>query len=165
MSDASCPTTSKCGCEFACANLILRLWIGLRLFMAGIDKFRPKGTTTYEFGNMEVLKKNAQPIYDNMLANTFMPGPMISMYIFVLTFSLMIVGAWVMIGLFTRASLFFAGLLFVSLSFGLMALPDDDQAVFRGIEVGLTALALMTAGRGIIGLDGLFFRSKKAKAE
>lgn len=164
MSDESATVTAprqpKFRCELAYANLILRLWIGLRLFMAGIDKFRAKGTNAYDFSGFDTLKKNAQPIFDNMAANTFMPKALISTYIVVLTFSLIGVGLWVLTGLFTRTALLLAGFVFVSLSFGLMALPDDDQAVFRGIEVAITALALMTCGRGIIGLDGLFFRRK-----
>ena len=37
-------TVSKFRSEVAFANLILRLWVGLRLFMAGIVKFRDKAT-------------------------------------------------------------------------------------------------------------------------
>lgn len=159
MSDAS---ALKCRCEIACANLILRLWVGLRLFMAGIDKFRDKATKAYNFSDWTTLKANVKPLFDNMTKETFLPDIMVANYVFVLSYALIIVGAWVIVGLFTRASLFFAGLLFVSLSFGLMALPDDDQAVFRGIEVAITAFALVTASRqhNRLSLDGLLFRPK-----
>lgn len=159
MSDACC---SKFRCEIAFANLILRLWVGLRLFMAGIDKFRDKATKEYHLGDLTVLKKNVQPLFDNMTAETFLPSFMVANYVFVLSYALIIVGIWVIVGLFTRLSLFAAGLLFVSLSFGLMALPDDDQAVFRGIEVAIAAFALVTASRqhNRLSLDGLFFRPK-----
>jgi uncharacterized membrane protein YphA (DoxX/SURF4 family) len=156
-------TATKFRSEVAFANLILRLWVGLRLFMAGIDKFRDKATKEYAFGNMDVLKKNVQPLYDNMVAETFLPSFMVANYVVVLSYALIIVGLWVIVGLFSRLSLLAAGLLFVSLSFGLMALPDDDQAVFRGIEVAITAFALMTAAHGKISLDGILFRSKKAE--
>ncbi len=162
MSDSSC---CKFRAEFAFANLILRSWVGLRLFMAGIDKFRDKASKEYVFGSWDVLKKNAQPLYDNMVAETFMPALMVANYVFVLSYALIIVGIWVLVGLFTRLSLLAAGLLFVSLSFGLMALPDDDQAVFRGIEVAITALALMSAGKGNIGLDGIFGSMFRRKAD
>ena len=160
MSEAS---SSKCRSEIAFANLILRLWVGLRLFMAGIDKFRDKATKQYALGDLAVLKKNVQPLYDNMTAETFLPSFMVSNYVFVLSYALIIVGIWVIVGLFTRLGLLLAGFLFVSLSFGLMALPDDDQAVFRGIEVAITAFALVTAGHNLISLDGLLFRSKKSE--
>jgi len=162
MSEAS---RSKCRCEIACANLILRLWVGLRLFMAGIDKFRDKATKEYVFNTWDVLKKNAQPLYDNMTAETIMgKAPMlVSSYVFILAYALIIVGIWVIVGLFTRTSLLLAGLLLVSLSFGLMALPDDDQAVLRGFEVAITAFALVTCSHNIFSLDGLLFRSKKSE--
>lgn len=156
-------TASKFRSEVAFANLILRLWVGLRLFMAGIDKFRDKATKEYAFGSMDVLKKNVQPLYDNMVAETFLPSFMVANYVVVLSYALVIVGVWVIVGLFSRLSLLAAGFLFVSLSFGLMALPDDDQAVFRGIEVAITAFALITAAHGRISLDGILFRSKKAE--
>ena len=59
--------------------------------------------------------------------------------------------------------MFAAGLLFVSLSLGLMSLPDDDQAVMRGIEVAITAFALVTSSSNIFSLDGLLFRKKSAE--
>lgn len=162
MSDTN---SSKCRSELAFANLILRLWVGLRLLMAGVDKFRPKGTNEYHLGDLEVLKKNVQPIYENMVASTFMPASMVASYVFVLSYSLIVVGILVIVGIFSRLSLLVAGLLFVSLSFGLMALPDDDQAVYRGIEVAITALALATAAHGKISVDGFFgllFRRRSA---
>ena len=160
MSEAS---SSKFRFEIASANLFLRLWVGLRLFMAGIDKFRDKATKEYALGDLSVLKKNVQPLYDNMTSETFLPAFMVSNYVFVLSYALVIVGIWVIVGLFTRLGLLMAGFLFVSLSFGLMALPDDDQAVYRGIEVAITAFALITAGHNLISLDGLLFRSKKSE--
>lgn len=162
MSEAA---PSKCRYELAFANLILRLWVGLRLFMAGIDKFRPKGTNDFRIGDLETLKKNATPIFDNMVQNTFMPSWMVANYVFVLSYALIIVGILVIVGLFSRLSLLLAGLLFVSLSFGLMALPDDDQAVFRGIEVAIAAFALATAAHGKISIDGFFGLLFRRKAE
>ena len=39
-------------------------------------------------------------------------------------------------------------------------LPDDDQAVYRGIEVAITAFALITASNNKFSLDGLLFGKK-----
>jgi thiosulfate dehydrogenase [quinone] large subunit len=149
--------------ELVYANLILRLWVGLRLLMAGLDKFRPKGTNIYDF-TMESLKANVTAPAKVMAENTFIPPMMVSMFFVGLAIALIVVGAWVIIGLFSRTALLFAGLIFVALSFGLMALPDDVEAVYRGIEVGVTGLALMTAGHSKISLDGIFFRGKKCCA-
>jgi len=43
-----------------------------------------------------------------------------------------------------------------------MALPDDDQAVYRGIEVALTAFALITAAHNSLSVDALIFRKQSA---
>jgi hypothetical protein len=61
----------------------------------------------------------------------------------------------VMLGLFTRVSLFLAGGLVLSLSFGLMLLPDDTAAVERGVEIIVVALALLTVKHNTGAVDNL----------
>jgi uncharacterized membrane protein YphA (DoxX/SURF4 family) len=150
-------TTNRC--DWAYAHLILRLWVGLRLFWAGLDKMREKGGTGF---GVEWIEKSMKPIVDNMEQYAFLPKFSIGIYGTVLPWALLIVGAWAILGFATRLSLFAAGMLFVSLSVGLMALPDDNQVVMRGVEVALTALALMTAGANTWSLDGLLGRKKSA---
>ncbi len=158
MSDQTCH--SKCRCEWACAHLILRLWVGLRLLFAGLDKMREKGGSGF---GLDFIPKSMAPIKENMIQYSILPKWSVEMYAQFLPFALLIIGAWAIIGLFTRASLFAAGLLFVSLSLGLMSLPDDDQAVMRGIEVAITAFALVTSSSNLFSLDGLLFRKKSAE--
>ena len=67
----------------------------------------------------------------------------------------LIVGASVMLGFFTRVSLFLAGALVLSLSFGLMLLPDDTAAVERGVEIIVVGLALMTVKHNVGAVDNL----------
>ncbi len=161
MSDKS---ASCCRLEWTFAHLILRLWVGLRLFMAGIDKFREKGGTTFSFGN---LKTNLTPIEKLMTENTpnfLLPDAVIAPYFYVLSFALVIVGFTCILGIATRLSLLLGGLLFVSLSFGIMALPDDKDAVWLGIQVAITAFALITASHNKLSVDGLFFGKKSSEA-
>lgn len=152
-----------CRIEFAFAHLILRLWVGMRLFMAGVDKFRAKGSLDLAKENLE---KNLLPIMDLMGNNAiFLPKALIAPYFYALTYGLLIFGALVIVGLFTRLSLLAGGLIFVSLAFGLLALPDDSQGVMRGIEVAITAFALVTARGNQLSVDGLFGCFFRKKAE
>lgn len=156
MSNNSCD--SKCSLDWAFAHLILRLWVGLRLLMAGVDKMRQKGGDGFGF---EWIEKSMAPIAETIAKNTMLPGWAITPYAKVLPFALLISGFLCVFGVCTRWALLLGGLTFVSLAMGLMALPDDDQAVYRGIEVALTALALMTAAHNKFSVDGLLFGGKK----
>lgn len=155
MSDQS--SHSPCRTEWAYAHLILRLWVGLRLLMAGLDKMRQKGGDGFGF---EWIEKSMAPIVETMTASALMPVAMIKPYAVVLPWALLVTGVWCLLGIFSRLGLLLGGLVFVSLSFGLMALPDDDQAVARGVEVALTAFALLTASHNKFSLDGLLFGKK-----
>ncbi|MBL9113802.1 MAG: DoxX family membrane protein [Verrucomicrobiaceae bacterium] len=160
MSEKSC--NSCCRLEWTYAHTILRLWVGLRLFMAGIDKFRTKGGNEFSFEN---LSANLTPIKTLMMESTpgfLLPKFMITPYFYVLTAGLIIAGITSLLGVCTRLSLFVGGLLFVSLSHGIMALPDDKDAVWLGIQVAITAFALVTASHNQLSVDGLLGRGKKS---
>jgi uncharacterized membrane protein YphA (DoxX/SURF4 family) len=147
---------------FAFAHLITRLWVALRLFMAGVDKFR-KGSgadgTTFSMENYH--EKSAQ-IASLMSTNSFLPKEMCDAFANGIGYVLLAVGAWVAIGLFTEFSLFIAGLVLLSLGFGLAALPDDTEVVLIGVSLLITAAALMSAHAKTFSLDRLFFRRKSA---
>jgi uncharacterized membrane protein YphA (DoxX/SURF4 family) len=146
---------SKLRCEWAFAHLILRLWVGLRLFMAGLDKMREKGGDGF---GLQYIAKSMAPIVDTISKNTMLPAFAIKPYALVLPWALLISGLLCVLGICTRWALLIGGLTFVSLAVGLMALPDDDQAVYRGIEVALTAFALVTAAHNQFSVDALLFR-------
>jgi len=149
---------SKC-CKFfqgeAWACFFLRMWIGMRLMFAGLTKFLGKN----EVGGWSFDPENAQYTMSNitatMEANTAIPKFMLDQYSTVLPWALLLVGASVMLGFFTRISLFLAGALVLSLSFGLMLLPDDTAAVERGVEIIVVGLALMTVKNNVGAVDNL----------
>jgi uncharacterized membrane protein YphA (DoxX/SURF4 family) len=145
--------------DLAFAHLLLRLWVAERLIMAGVDKFR-KGSGAETTFSMDNYKTKSQQIADLMSTNSFLPKWMCEQYAMGIGFALLGVGAWVLIGLFTEFSLLAAGLVFLSLGFGLAALPDDTEVVYIGVSVLITATALMTARAKQISLDGLLFRRK-----
>ncbi len=166
MSEKSC---SPCcpRLDLAFANLITRLWVALRLFMAGVDKFRAGDGANATFNMANYETKSAQ-IAKLMTDNSLLPalpfditGP----FAHYIGFVLLGVGAWVAIGLFSELALFAAGLTFLSLGFGLAALPDDLELCANiGIGILMTAAALHTNRHGYLSLDGLFGRGRAKKS-
>ncbi len=122
--------------ELTLAYWVLRLWIGLRLVLAGLDKF--KGSDGYTMAN---YTDKMGKIAGMITQNTFLPDWATKSWAMPLPFLLIAVGALILIGFLNRLALLGAGLLFVGLSFGLMLLPDEDVFML-GIHVGLVAGAL-----------------------
>ena len=84
-----------------------------------------------------------------------LPFWMIEQYAGTLGWMLLIVGAWVLTGLCSRAALIAAGFVFLSLTFGLATIGADPEIVERGIEIGLVVGALALARYQVFGVDGL----------
>jgi thiosulfate dehydrogenase [quinone] large subunit len=167
MSDKACHTSCCPRFDLAAANLITRLWVGLRLFMAGLDKFRAGdgAEATFNMANYET-KTNliAKLMADNSFLPAVLPSAAIDAYAHSIGFVLLIVGIWVTIGIFSEISLLAAGLTFLSLGFGLAALPDDTElGVNIGVGIMITFLALSTAKHGWLSLDGILCRKKGAE--
>ncbi len=135
----------------AWACLLLRLWVGMRLLFAGLTKWK-SGANEFK---AEAMKKKMEAISEMMATNTPMSREMTDAYANMLPYALVAAGALIIVGLFTRLSLIVGGFLFLSLAFGLMLLPDDTEAVFRGIEIALVAGALMMSKYNILAVDNL----------
>ena len=167
MSEPS--ATSCCSrLDLAFANLVTRLWVGLRLFMAGVDKFRAGdgAEATFNAANYET-KTNliAKLMTDNSFLPSILPASAIEAYAHSIGYVLLIVGVWVTVGLLSEFALVAAGLTFLSLGFGLSALPDDTEMTINiGIGIMITVLALMTNKCAWFSLDGLFGRHSAKKA-
>ncbi len=151
--------SKNCCCRIfrgeAWACFLLRMWIAIRLSLAGITKFLGKN----EEDKWELSKENAadsmEKITGAMKTNTPIPQWMLDQYSAVLPLALVGVGFMVAIGLFTRLSLIAAGGIILSLSFGLLMLPEDVDGTMRGIELIIVALALITAKHNILAVDNL----------
>lgn len=160
MSDSS---SSKCcgSSSYEYAHLLLRLWVGMRLFMAGLDKFRWGNGADTTFSLANYTDKKAPPIAKLMASNSFLPESMCASFANVIGYILLPVGIWVAIGIFTEFGLLAAGLVFLMLGFGLAALPDDTEVVSNiGLSVLIVAAALVTSKAKTFSLDGLLFRKK-----
>ena len=169
-SSSSSPHASSCCSRFdlAAAHLIARLWVAMRLFMAGVDKFRygDGAAATFNMGNYET-KTNliAKLMGDNSFLPSVLPGFAIDAYAHSVGFVLLIVGLWTALGIKSTWALLAAGLTFLSLGFGLAALPDDTELTANiGIGIMITFLALSTVQHGYLSLDGLLSRRKSGKA-
>ncbi len=162
MSDSSC--SSSCRWDLAFANLLLRLWIGLRLVFAGLDKFRAGSGSDTTF-SLENYDKKMAAIAKLTYENGFLPESLCNLYAKPLGYLLLLGGVWAVIGLFSRLGVFFSGLMFLSLGLGLATLPDDTEVVYIGVHILVAAGALATNQYNFLSLDGLFRRKKPASLE
>ena len=119
------------------AFLLLRLFIGLRLFMSGIEKF--ERDLQYSFEN---YYENMGRMAEGITGSSFLPLYLTRFYAHSLGYLLILVGATVLLGIKPRISLVFSGLLFISLSFGLMTVAGNEGIAFLGVHVALTCGAL-----------------------
>lgn len=138
MSDQSSATVRRYGCEYAAAFALLRLFLGLRTLLAGIEKFEAKGT--YSFANYyENMGRMAQGI----TGASFMPLWATKLFAHSLGYVLIVLGVALLLGLKTRLTLFVSGLVYVALSFGLMAVQDAEGISWLAIHVALFVAALL----------------------
>lgn len=159
MSDSS---SSKCcgSLSYDFAHLLLRLWVGLRLFMAGLDKFRWGNGPTVSFGLDNYAKKTG-PLAKLMTDNSFMPEWACNAFAATIGYILVPVGIWVAIGIFTEFGLLAAGLVFLALGMGLASLPDDTEVVSNiGLSILIVAAALVTSKAKTFSVDGILGRKK-----
>ena len=162
MSEANkdnCPSCCNIGMTFA--HLIARLFVAMRLFMAGLDKFRAGdgAKATFSFDNYATKTDRIAKL---MADNSCLPASLCGPYAHSIGYVLIIVGLWSAVGLMTEFSLLAAGLTFLSLGFGLSALPDDMELTANvGMCILITVAALVTAKHKKLSLDGLIFSGRK----
>lgn len=138
MSEQTTSSPPASRCEYTWAFLILRLFIGLRTFFEGVEKFEKGGT--YSFHNYyENMGRMAQGI----TGASFLPLWATRNYAHSLGYLLLVLGAMLLLGVKTRATLILTGLLYVSLAFGLMAVEENEGVAWLAIYVGLIAGALV----------------------
>ena len=137
MSEAPNPTSTT-RCEYTQAFLVLRLFLGLRALLAGLEKFESKGSYSFA-GYYENMKRMATGI----TGASFMPLWSTKLFAMSIGYVLIALGLTILLGIKTRASLFFMGLTYVALSFGLMAVQESEGVAWLGMHVALVAGALI----------------------
>jgi thiosulfate dehydrogenase (quinone) large subunit len=124
--------------EYTNAFLLLRLFLGLRTLLAGVEKFEIQ--SVYSLGNYyENMGRMAQGI----TSASFIPLWMSRSFAHSLGYALVILGLAVLLGVRTRIALLLTGLIYTGLSFGLMAVQESEGVAWLGIHVALVAVALV----------------------
>lgn len=149
---------------------LLRLFMGMRLIMSALEKmgyFVGKGTATVSealklevwFGrsglgtkvevdgkeellNMGFGDGKMWPIAKAMLDYSMLPAWMIKPFMIGLPYAMLVSGLLILLGLFNRLGWFLAGLIWFSLAFGQMLLPDEGTVQQLGLYIFVCALAL-----------------------
>ncbi len=124
--------------EFTAAFLLLRLFLGLRALLAGVEKFELKGT--YSVAN---YRENMGHMASGITGASFLPLWATRAFALSLGYLLVVLGVALLLGLKSRTMLVLMGLLYVGLAFGLMAVQENDGVGWLALHVGLVAGALV----------------------
>lgn len=150
-------------CGASIAFLLLRLWLGVRSLLTGLEKFAGVETKERplldEFGDPDIsgamvaVKEKVysfssyhglpKPLYDKFAAEPLMPIWMLDLYAGVLGYVLLILGVMLLIGALPRISLLASGLMYISLSVGLVLLNESGGVAWLATHMILIALAAL----------------------
>ncbi|HWA27470.1 MAG TPA: hypothetical protein VG734_17580 [Lacunisphaera sp.] len=137
MSETSAPTPTRNG-DYTAAFLLLRLFLGLRTFLAGLEKFEAGGKYTFEN-----YTANMARMASGITGASFLPLWATRNFALSLGPLLLLFGALLLLGLKTRLTLQLTGLLYVGLSFGLMAVQESEGVAWLGLHIVMFAAALV----------------------
>lgn len=158
-----CPAAPQAGlCH---ASLLLRLWLAVRAIQTGVEKYtgiRTKADAPVLVDgvpNAEGLSATSSAKYYAMdqyhgipagLLKKFEGEPMmlkamLPLYDKFLGPALIVLGVAILLGIFYRSSLFLLGLLYISLTWGLILIKQDDGVSWLGVHVIIVAMALALA--------------------
>src|SRR5687768_9685724 len=107
--------------EYTAAFLLLRLFLGLRTLMAGLEKF--EANRSYSAEN---YTENMTRMAKGISANSTIPEWAAKAFALPLGYLLVILGVAILLGIKTRVALFITGVLYVGLAFGLMAVQEGE---------------------------------------
>jgi thiosulfate dehydrogenase [quinone] large subunit len=124
--------------EYTAAFLLLRLFLGLRTLLAGIEKFESKGT--YSTAN---YAENMGRMAQGITGASFLPLWATKPFAMSLGYVLTILGIALLLGLKTRTTLILTGLIYVGLSFGLMAVQEGEGVAWLGMQILMFVAALV----------------------
>ena len=154
-----------CNCDYSLAFLLLRLWLGLRALLAGVEKFGAYKTiqqpiidpTTgqpdpnavvdikvkfYAFANYAGVPTGLKTKFAN---EALLPGFALNLFDKLLGPALILAGIMLLVGLGTRASLMLQGVIYIALSVGLILINQPDGISYLGVHLALVVMALMLA--------------------
>jgi len=121
------------------AFFLLAAFLGARLLVAGMGKFNgPQGLSFAHFYG-QVMPALSQPF----LEKTFLPAWLLKLYLGMLPYVEILIGAAILVGGRNRVPLGLAGLLFLSLAGGQMLIGGHTTVADLAIHLALTVLALL----------------------
>jgi len=123
------------------AFFLLQVFLGLRLLVAGIAKFNGPGGFSFSHFYGQVLPALSQPF----LERTFLPEWILKLYLGMLPYGEILIGAGILVAGRNRVPLVMAGILFLSLAFGQMLIGGHTTVADIAVHLGLTVLALWLA--------------------
>jgi len=145
--------------------LTLRIWLGLRAIQTGLEKFAgikkieyvpveiDGAPNVYELTRSIEVKAYGLSYYkgvpaaleDKFKAEPLIPDFFLAIYDKILGPSLLLLGITILLGIATRISLFAMGLVYTSLTFGLILIKQDAGVAWLGIHIIMVAMALVLA--------------------
>ncbi len=151
--------------------LVLRIWLGVRSLVTGIEKFAgTKASATpveiageaNEYGLTEDTAEKVyglnqyqgvpESLYTKFLAEPLIPEFALKIYNVVLGPALILLGITMLIGLAPRITLLAMGLLYTSLTVGLILLKQDAGIAWLAAHIILIAMALFTVRHNRFGM-------------
>jgi thiosulfate dehydrogenase (quinone) large subunit len=156
----------KVNWDFTWAFLALRLWLGVRAFLVGIEKFGSYRSVAMPLIDPSTGQPDASGVMVNVniksyalanyagipaaLRDKFAHEPLLPKFALValdkmLGPAFILTGIMLLVGLGTRLSLLAQALLFVVLTIGLVLINQPDGVAYLGIHIGLVAGALLLA--------------------
>lgn len=160
--EESCCSSNKLALVYGA--LLLRIWLAVRAIQTGIEKFAGSVSADQvvkidgapnEYGLTAggSIKQYALENYHGVpaaLMKKFEAEPLmmkfaLSLYDKILGPALLMLGFTILLGIASRTSLFLLGLLYISLTWGLILIKQDDGVSWLGIHMILVVMALMLA--------------------
>ncbi|MCX6866159.1 MAG: hypothetical protein NTV46_08090 [Verrucomicrobia bacterium] len=169
--ETSCPcccTSRTLGLIYGA--LLLRVWLAVRAIQTGLEKYagtmssdQPvkiegvanshgllSSETTKEYALSHyhgvpqglVDKFKAEPLMKSYTVMDYTIDPL-KIYDIILGPALLVLGVTILLGIASRTSLFLLGLLYISLTWGLILIKQDDGISWLGVHMILIVMALM----------------------
>jgi thiosulfate dehydrogenase [quinone] large subunit len=138
MSEPTAPYPATARTEYTWAFLLLRLFLGLRTLFEGLEKFESNGSYS-----VATYHTNMRRMAQGITGASFLPLWATRSFAEPLGYLLIVLGAALLLGIKTRITLILTGLLYVGLSFGLMAVQENEGVAWLAIHVMVIVGALV----------------------
>lgn len=128
--------------EYTLAFLLLRLWLAVRAIATGLEKYEgvTDGVRSYALSFYKAVPKT----WERQFAlEPLLPSWALSAYYVVLGPALILLGVALLLGICTRTTLFLMGLVYISITLGVVLIGQEPVAGSMGTHLLLVAVALM----------------------